>query len=198
MRQFSDQVFLLRGQVSAIIWPTCQAFPKRLRLRAAYRALSPPLRKLRRSIVPSSPVPSGIGDTGRDKMGRMGGAWGSSVSQISHFANAGWFKKVHAGQAISFGRVPGAAGGEEDRCTEDGGAEAARGGVGVVAELALGRGTPQSAHFAAVGLEPGGLRKSHTSHCQPSPRSSPSVEVAASAADVKYSVALGDDLKIPA
>ena len=127
----------------------------------------------------------------------MGGAWGSSVSQISHFANAGRFKKVHAGQAISFSRVPGAAG-EGDRCAEDGGAEAARGGVGVVAELALGRGTPQSAHFAAVGLEPGGLRKSHTSHCQPSPRSSPSVVVAASAADVKYNVTLGDDLKIPA
>lgn len=128
----------------------------------------------------------------------MGGARGSSVSQISHFASAGRFKKVHAGQAISFSPVPGAAGGEADRYAEDGGAEAARGGVGVVAELALGRGTPQSAHFAVVGLEPGGLRKSHTSHCQPSPRSSPSAVVAASVADVKYNVTLDDDLKIPA
>ena len=131
-------------------------------------------------------------------MGNMGGAWGSSVSQISHFASAGWFKKVHAGHAISFGRVTGVAGSEEDRCAESGGAEAARGGVGVVAKLVLERGTPQRAHFAPVGLEPGGLRKSHTSHCQPPTGSSPSVAVAASASDVKYNVTLGDDLKIPA
>lgn len=130
-------------------------------------------------------------------MGRMAGAWGSSVSQISHFVSAGWFKKVHAGHAISFGRVTGITGGEEDRCAEDGGAEAARGGVGA-AELALERGTPQSAHFAPLGLEPGGLRKSHTSHCQPSPGSSLSIAVVARASDVKYIVTLDDDLKIPA
>ena len=84
---------------------------------------------------------------------------------------------MHAGHAISFGRLPeAAAGGEEERrCTEGGGggADAARGGVGTP-ERTLERGTPQSAHLAPVGLEPGGLRKSHTSHCQLSLASSPS------------------------
>lgn len=130
-------------------------------------------------------------------MGILGGAWGRSVSQISHFASAGWFKKVHAGHAISFGCVTGVAEREEDGCVEDGGAEAARGGVRVVAELALGRGTPQSSHFAPVGLELGGLRKSHTSHCQPSPESSPSDVVVASVSDVKYNVTFDDDVKVP-
>ena len=104
---------------------------------------------------------------------------------------------MHAGHAISFGRVTGVTEREEDRCVEGGGAEAARGGVGVVAELALGRGTPQSSHFAPVGLELGGLRKSHTSHCQPSPESSPSVVVAASGSEVRYNVTFDDDVKIP-
>jgi hypothetical protein len=51
----------------------------------------------------------------------------------------------------------GGIGEEGDRYVDGGGAEAARGGVGV-AESALGRGTPQSAHLAPVGLAPGGLQ----------------------------------------
>ncbi len=144
-------------------------------MRTAYSALSPPLRKLNR-IIASPPAPSDVGVPGRD-----GGAdfigdaeRGSAVPQISHSVSAGWFKKVHAGHATSFGRLPEAAGGEEEmRCAEGGGADTARGGVGS-AERTLERGTPQSAHLAPVGLEPGGLRKSHTSHCQLSPASSPS------------------------
>jgi hypothetical protein len=161
---------------------TCQAFPKRLRLRTAYRALSPPLRKLNRNIVLSSPDSSRIGVKGRDDGSEfiMGAGWGSAVPQISHSVSAGWFKKVHAGHATSFGRPPGAVGGEEERrYAEDGGAETARGGVGAV-ERDLERGTPQSAHLAPVGLEPGGLRKSHTSHCQLSPASSLSATAGAS------------------
>src|SRR5712671_3439575 len=151
-------------------FPTCQAFPRMLRLRTAYNALSPPLRKLNRSTVLSSLAPSGVGVSARDA---SGAACGSVVPQISHCVSAGWFKNVHAGHATSFGGVAGAVGGEEDEWAKDGGgAEAARGGVGVV-EGTLCRGTPQSAHLAPVGLEPGGLRKSHTSHCQLSPTWSP-------------------------
>ena len=151
-------------------------------MRTAYSALSPPLRKLNRSIA-SPPTPSAVGVPGRDEgsdfIGDAEGR-GSSVPQISHSVNAGWFNKVHAGHATSFGRLPEAAGGEEERrCAEGGGADTARGGVGA-AERTLERGTPQSVHLAPVGLEPGGLRKSHTSHCQLSPAPSPSTDVGVS------------------
>ena len=155
---------------------TCQAFPSRLRLRTAYSALSPPLRKLNRSIA-SPPAPSDVGGVpGRDGGADLTGdaeCRGSAVPQISHSVSAGWFKKVHAGHATSFGWLLEAAGGEEERrCAKGGGADTARGGVGATGRT-LERGTPQSAHLAPVGLEPGGLRKSHTSHCQLSPASSP-------------------------
>ena len=120
------------------------------------------------------------------------------MPQISHAVSSGWFRKVHAGHAISFGRLPEeAAGGEEERrCAEGGGgAETARGGGGVV-ESSLKRGTPQSAHLAPVGLEPGGLRKSHTSHCQLSPTSS--LSAAAGVSDVRYNVTFADDVNSPA
>ena len=166
---------------------TCQAFPRRLRLRTAYSALSPPLRKLNRSIA-SPPAPSDGGVPGRDEGSDFIGDAERRVSvvpQISHSVSAGWFKKVHAGHATSFGRLPeAAAGGEEERrCAEGGGADTARrggGGGGGSAERTLERGTPQSAHLAPVGLEPGGLRKSHTSHCQLSPASSPFAAAGAS------------------
>jgi hypothetical protein len=177
---------------------TCQAFPKRLRLRTAYSALSPPLRKLNRNIVLSSPASSGIGDIGCDDGSEFtGGAtkWGRADPQISHSVSAGWFKKVHAGHATSLGGLPGAVGGkEEGRYVDEGGAETARGGV-VAIERVFARGTPQSTHFAAVGLEPGGLRKSHTSHRQLSRDSPPST---AGPSGVKYIVTFGDDLKSPA
>ena len=166
-------------------------------MRTAYSALSPPLRKLNR-IIASPPVPSGVGVTGRD-----GGAdfigdveRGSAVPQISHSVSAGWFKKVHAGHATSFDRLPEAAGGEEEReCAEGGGADTARGGVGE-AESALERGTPQSSHLALAGLEPGGLRKSHTSHCQLSPASFPFAIAGVSV--VRYIDTFDDDVKSPA
>ena len=106
------------------------------------------------------------------------------MPQISHAVRSGWFKKVQAGHAISFGRLPEAAGSGEEgsRCAEGGGADTARGGVDAAVRT-LERGTPQSAHLAPVGLEPGGLRKSHTSHCQLSPASSPST--AAGVSDVR-------------
>jgi hypothetical protein len=176
---------------------TCQALPNRLRFRMAYSALSPPLRKLNRSTA-SPPVPSDVGVPGRDGGADfIGEERGSAVPQISHAVSSGWFRKVHAGHAISFGPLPEADGGEEDRrCAEGGGgADTARGGVGV-AESTLERGTPQSAHLAPVGLEPGGLRKSHTSHCQLSPASSPSV--VAGVSGVRYSVIFADDVKSPA
>ena len=72
---------------------------------------------------------------------------------------------MHAGHPISFTWPTGEVGEEADRYVDDGGAEAARGGAGV-AESAFGRGTPQSTHLAPVGLAPGGLIWSHTSHCQ--------------------------------
>lgn len=106
----------------------------------------------------------------------MGAIWGSAVPQISHSVSVGLFRKVHAEHAISF---VGGVEGEGDRCVDGGGAEAARGGV-AIAEGALGRGTPQSAHLAPVGLAPGGLRKSHTSHCQLASISWPSAIASAS------------------
>jgi hypothetical protein len=129
-------------------------------LRTAYSALSPPLRKLNRNFALSSPVPSGMGVSERDG---TAAAWGNAVPHTSHSASAGWFRKVHAGHAISFcastGPVAVKNEEEENSCAEaeEGGAEAARGGVGA-AESALGRGTPQRPHLAPVGLEPGGLR----------------------------------------
>ena len=141
-------------------------------MRAAYNALSPPRRKLNRTSVLSSPAPSSFGVSGRDEIGAI---WGSAVPQISHSVSVELFRKVHAGHAISF---VGGVEGEGDRCT-GGGAEAARGGVATV-EGALGRGTPQSAHLAPVGLAPGGLRKSHTSHCQLASVSWPSATAGAS------------------
>lgn len=86
--------------------------------------------------------------------------------------------------------------GEADRYADDGGAEAARGGVAAVEDALVGRGTPQSEHLAPVGLAPGGLRKSHTSHCQLVSVSGPSATAGASG--VKYTVTLGDDVKSPA
>ena len=156
------------------------------------------MRKLNRSTA-SPPVPSDVGVPGREGGADfIGEERGSAVPQISHAVSSGWFRKVHAGHAISFGRLPeDAAGGEDERrCAEGGGgADTARGGAGA-ARSTLERGTPQSAHFAPIGLEPGGLRKSHTSHCQLSPTSSPSA--AAGVSDVRYSVTFADDVKSPA
>lgn len=106
-------------------------------------------------------------------IGRDDGAdlsWGRSVEHISHDRSEGWFRKVHAGQAMEFvvaERDP------EGKDVEDDKAEVGRDlewcwdnpevtGVGTAV-----RGTPQSSQTrAADGLKPGGLRYAHTSHSQ--------------------------------